>query len=59
MSISVIGLFVGILLAIAATFGGFGGFLLAIVLGAIGLLIGMQIEGRLDLGSMFQGRGRG
>ncbi|MDM8084599.1 DUF2273 domain-containing protein [Cellulomonas cellasea] len=60
MSATVIGIFVGILLAIAAILGGFGGFLLALGLGLIGLVVGAQIEGRVDLGSMVQaGRRRG
>ncbi|WP_018180708.1 DUF2273 domain-containing protein [Jongsikchunia kroppenstedtii] len=54
-----IGLVVGLLLAIAATTGGFGGFLLAVVLGAIGLAIGAQRDGLIDLSAFFRRRGRG
>ena len=48
MSASVIGIFVGILLAIAAILGGFGGFLLALGLGLIGL-VGILVCGGLTL----------
>ena len=54
-----IGLLVGILLAIAATTGGFGGFILALVLGAVGLSIGLQRDGVIDLGSLLRSRNRG
>jgi uncharacterized membrane protein YeaQ/YmgE (transglycosylase-associated protein family) len=59
MSISVIGLLAGLLLAIAAVVGGFNGFLLAFVLGAVGWLVGAVLSGELDLSSMRSGRGRG
>jgi hypothetical protein len=56
MSVSTIGLFTGLLLAIAAILGGFWGFVLAVVLGGVAWLIAAQIEGRIDLGAAFQGR---
>ena len=47
---SVVGMFVGILLGFAAAFGGLGAFLLVLVLGAVGLLIGRIVEsGEIDL----------
>jgi len=58
-SSATIGLVAGLLLAIAATTGGFGGFLLAVVLGAIGLAIGAQRDGLIDLSAFFRRRGRG
>ena len=54
-----IGLLVGLLLAIAATTGGFGGFILAIVLGAIGLAIGLKRDGTIDLSGLLRSRNRG
>lgn len=54
-----IGLLVGLLLAIAATTGGFGGFILAIVLGVIGLAIGLQRDGTIDLSGLLRSRNRG
>lgn len=56
---AVVGLVAGLLLAIAATTGGFGGFLLAVVLGAIGLAIGAQRDGLIDLSALFRRSGRG
>ncbi|MFJ2031929.1 hypothetical protein [Streptosporangium sp. NPDC087985] len=41
---SVAGMFVGIILGFAAAFGGLGAFLLVLVLGAVGLLIGRIVE---------------
>ncbi|MBB2988379.1 hypothetical protein [Terracoccus luteus] len=45
MSNSMKGLFVGLLIAIAAAAGGFVGFLVAIVLGAVGLVVGHYLDG--------------
>ena len=59
MSITLYGVIVGILLTLAWTTGGFPLFLVAILLGAIGGLIGAQIEGKIDVRAMFTNRGRG
>ena len=59
MSITLYGVIVGILLTLAWTTGGFRFFLVAILLGAIGGLIGAQIEGKIDVRAMFTNRGRG
>ena len=59
MSTSTLGVLAGLLLGIAAAAGGFGGFLIALVLGAIGYLLGAHRDGDLDLGELFRGRGRG
>lgn len=59
MDLTRTGLFAGLLLAIAAAIGGFGAFLLALVLGAVGLAIGALLEGKLDLSQLTGGRGRG
>lgn len=53
------GLFAGLLLALIAVLGGFWAFLLAVVLGTIGLVIGAQLDGRIDLAAAFRGRRRG
>jgi uncharacterized membrane protein len=45
VSTSTIGLFAGLLIAIAAAAGGFPGFLLALVLGAVGLVAGRLLSG--------------
>lgn len=59
MTTSTIGIFVGLLLAITAAIGGFPAFLLAVVLGAVGFVIGGALDGEIDLNALFKGRGRG
>lgn len=49
MSLPILGLFAGLLLAIAAATGGWEYFLLAIVLAAIGFVAGKVLDGELDL----------
>lgn len=56
MSLSLAGLLTGLLLALAAIVGGFNGFLLALVLGAVGWCVGAFVEGRLDLSLLTGGR---
>jgi hypothetical protein len=51
------GLLAGLTLGLAAAFGGLGAFLIVLVLGAIGLLVGRVLDGRLDLDALL-GRGR-
>ncbi len=52
MSTTQAALFVGLALGIVATFGGFGPFLVVLVFGAVGLLVGRVLEGKLDLGTL-------
>ncbi|WP_439029288.1 DUF2273 domain-containing protein [Gordonia terrae] len=59
MNNATIGLFVGLLLALAAVAGGLAGFLLAVVLGAAGLVLGLNRDGVIDLGALLRSRGRG
>ena len=59
MTTSTIGLLAGLLLGVAAAAGGFTGFLIALVLGIVGFLLGGQRDGELDLSGLFRGRGRG
>lgn len=59
MTTSTIGLIAGLLLGIAAAAGGFPGFLIALVLGVIGYLVGGQLDGELNLADLLRGRGRG
>ncbi|WP_026918074.1 hypothetical protein [Gordonia shandongensis] len=56
---AMIGLLTGLLLALAATTGGFGGFVLAVVLGAVGLLVGLQADGTIDVRAIVRNRNRG
>ncbi|MBJ8348716.1 DUF2273 domain-containing protein [Antrihabitans sp. YC2-6] len=59
MNSATLGLFAGILLALAGIVGGFGGFLFALVLGCVGLAVGAHRDGTIDLGALLRGRGRG
>jgi len=51
------GLLAGLVLGLAAAFGGFGAFLIVFVLGAVGLLVGRVLDGELDLSGIL-GRAR-
>ncbi|QNK81782.1 DUF2273 domain-containing protein [Nakamurella sp. PAMC28650] len=55
---TVVGLFAGLTLGLAAAFGGFWVFLLVLVLGLIGLVVGRVIDGDLDLAQYLGGRRR-
>ncbi|MDN5641160.1 hypothetical protein [Rothia kristinae] len=46
------GLLVGLVLGIVAAFGSFSMFLIVVLFGAIGLVVGLVLEGRLDLRSL-------
>lgn len=59
MTSSTLGLIAGLLLALAATTGGFTGFLLAVVLGGAGWATGAYRSGHLDLDALSNGRWRG
>ena len=49
MSNTVVGLLVGLILGLAAAFGGLGAFLIVLVIGAIGFGVGRYLDGQLDL----------
>ncbi|GAA4117039.1 hypothetical protein GCM10022215_17250 [Nocardioides fonticola] len=57
MPSSTLGLVAGLLLAIAALLGGFLGFVLAILLGGGGYLVGAHLDGDLDLSALRGRRG--
>ena len=60
MNTSVIGMFAGLLVAVAAAAGGFIGFLLALVLGATGFAIGLFAGGgSRSFDDLMSRRGRG
>ncbi len=59
MTTSTIGLIAGLLLAIAAAAGGFVGFLIAVMLGTAGYLVGGHYDGEVDLGALLGRRNRG
>ncbi|MEN4446723.1 hypothetical protein [Mycobacterium sp. SM3041] len=58
MTSSTLGLVAGLLLGIAAAAGGLGGFLIALLLGVAGYLIGAHRDGELDLVALLQRRNR-
>lgn len=58
MNATTVGLLTGLILGLAGAVGGLGGFLLALVLGAIGLLVGRVLDGEIDLGQVLSGKGR-
>ncbi|MDQ2850141.1 DUF2273 domain-containing protein [Dermatophilaceae bacterium Sec6.4] len=49
MNRSALGLLAGLLMAVAIIVGGFYGFLVALVLGVIGYVVGAHLDGDLDL----------
>jgi nitrate/nitrite transporter NarK len=57
MNSTTLGLLTGLALGFAGAFGGFGAFLIVLVLAALGLLIGRVLDGKLDL-SQLTGAGR-
>jgi len=58
MSSTQLGLLTGLVLGMAAAFGGLGAFLVVLVLGVLGLLTGRYLDGKLDVGQLL-GRDRG
>jgi hypothetical protein len=55
---STLGLLVGVLLGIAAAAGGFVGFLIAVVLGGVGLVVGAALDGDSTVLDTLRGRRR-
>jgi len=49
MSRTTTALFVGLILGLAAAFGSFGTFVIVLLFGAIGLVVGMICDGKLDV----------
>jgi voltage-gated potassium channel Kch len=52
MSRTTTALFVGLVLGLAAAFGTFGSFVIVLLFGAIGLVVGLVLDGRLDLAGL-------
>ncbi|GAB1511137.1 hypothetical protein [Actinophytocola sp. KF-1] len=57
MNATTLGLMTGLALGFAGAFGGFGAFLIVLVLAALGLLVGRVLDGKLDV-SQLTGVGR-
>ncbi|MGW0518487.1 MULTISPECIES: hypothetical protein [unclassified Crossiella] len=51
------GLLAGLVLGAAGALGGFTAFLITVLVGAIGLVVGKVLDGELDLGELL-GRGK-
>ena len=49
----IVGLAFGTALGFAGAFGGFGAFIIVLVLGAVGFVAGRAVEGELDLTGLF------
>lgn len=56
MPVSTVGLLAGLLLGVAAAAGGFSAFIIALVLGALGFVVGKVLDGQLDLTPYLSGR---
>ena len=52
MNATTLGLLAGLIPGVASSIGGFGPFLITLVVGVVGLLVGMAIDGRLDVTSL-------
>jgi nitrate/nitrite transporter NarK len=52
MNSTTLGLLTGLALGFAGAFGGFGAFLIVLVLAALGLLVGRVLDGKLDLSQL-------
>lgn len=52
MTRSTTALFVGLILGLTAAFGSFGSFMIVLVFGAIGLVIGLFLEGKLNVSGL-------
>lgn len=59
MTTSIVGLLAGLLLGVAAAAGGFLGFLIALVLGVAGYLVGGYYDGEVALSKFLGGRRSG
>ncbi|MGU3500827.1 hypothetical protein [Mycobacterium sp. C31M] len=55
MTTSTLGLIAGLLLGVAAAAGGLSGFVIALLLGAAGFLIGGQRDGEFDITNLLRG----
>lgn len=58
MNPTVVGLFTGLILGLAGVLGGFEGFAICLLLGAVGFVVGRVVEGQIDLGQLLGSAGR-
>ena len=52
MSRTTTALFVGLILGLAAAFGSFGTFVIVLLFGVIGLVVGLVLDGKLDVAGL-------
>ncbi len=52
MSRTSIALFVGLILGLTAAFGSFASFVIVVLFGAIGLVVGMVMDGKIDAATL-------
>ncbi|GAA2341097.1 hypothetical protein GCM10009854_16930 [Saccharopolyspora halophila] len=52
------GLLAGLILGTAAAIGGFSSFLIALLVGVVGLVIGRVLDGELEIGDLFGRQGK-
>lgn len=52
MSRTTTALFVGLVLGLSAAFGSFSSFVIVLLFGAIGLVIGMALDGKINVASL-------
>lgn len=52
MSSTATALFAGLILGLAAAFGDFGDFVIVLLFGAIGLVVGLVLDGKIDVQSL-------
>lgn len=52
MNATALGLIAGLVLGLAAAFGGFGALFIVLLLGAVGLAVGRYLDGELDLANL-------
>lgn len=45
-------LFAGLILGLSAAFGNFGSFVIVLLFGAIGLVVGMILDGKINIASL-------
>ncbi|MFG3498956.1 hypothetical protein [Streptomyces sp. NPDC047928] len=58
MNAAIVGLLAGMALGFAAFFGGFWAFLLVAFLGLVGLIIGLMLQGDLEMSDFTRSRDR-
>ncbi len=56
---ALVGVVIGVIVAFFVTFGGWPGLLWLLLFTVVGGVVGAQLDGRVDLATVFSGNGRG